>query len=158
MKVNRLTKKYKWADAPVQTAFPVSKAGYPYIYVSAFVTIIIALTGLPVFSVLGVITTLFICFFFRDPDRIIPDQTEVVISPADGRIVKAGTVASNPFTGDPAVYVGIFMSLFNVHVNRVHSSSSRNRQTSKKLVVGLIYVCIKSSKSKCAAGSEQKSC
>jgi phosphatidylserine decarboxylase len=53
--------------------------------------------------------------FFRDPDRNIPAEPEAVVSPADGRVVQ---VAEESFQGRPLRRVSIFMSPFDVHVNR----------------------------------------
>lgn len=55
--------------------------------------------------------------FFRDPERRIPDGARLILSPADGRIV-AITEREDDFVG-PARQVSIFMSVFNVHVNRI---------------------------------------
>lgn len=58
---------------------------------------------------------LFILNFFRDPERMIPADPGMVVSPADGRIVQ---VAEEIFEGRPVRRVSIFMSPFDVHVNR----------------------------------------
>jgi len=110
---------YFWADKPKQTAFPIAGPGYPYIFASAFVTVILALIGIGWAAVLGIIATFFICYFFRDPDRVTPHDENAIISPADGRIVHVGLANSNPFVAGACVKVGIFMSVFNVHVNRI---------------------------------------
>lgn len=111
--------KFFRADPQSQTAFPIAKAGWPFICASAFVTFVLALTGLAALSLIGIVVTLFICNFFRDPDRLTPDTKNAVISPADGRIVFTGVVENNPFIDGPCLKIGIFMNIFNVHVNRV---------------------------------------
>jgi phosphatidylserine decarboxylase len=111
-----------WADTPKKTAFPIAGPGYPYIYASVFVTVIFALIGIAWLAVLGIITTFFICYFFRDPDRITPAVEGAIISPADGRVVYTGVVNSNPFIPGSCLKIGIFMSIFNVHVNRIPQS------------------------------------
>jgi phosphatidylserine decarboxylase len=60
----------------------------------------------------------FLLAFFRDPERTPPDGEESVISPADGRVADVEELSEGEFLGAEAVRVGIFMSLFNVHVNR----------------------------------------
>ena len=110
---------YEWSDRPSLTAFPVSKAGLPYIYVSAFATAVVALLGLKVPAVILLLVTLFICFFFRDPDRVIPTREGAVVSPADGRVITAARIEKSPFFDQPCFKISIFMSIFNVHVNRV---------------------------------------
>lgn len=111
--------KFLRAEPQSQTAFPIAKAGWPYIFASAFVTFVLAMTGLIYPALIGIIVTLFICNFFRDPDRLTPDQSDAVVSPADGRIVFTGVVNENPFIDGPCLKIGIFMNIFNVHVNRI---------------------------------------
>ncbi len=111
--------KFFRADPQNQTAFPIAKAGWPIIFASAFVTFVLAMTG-PVYpALIGILITLFICNFFRDPDRLTPDKKDAVICPADGRIVFTGVVNENPFIDGPCLKIGIFMNIFNVHVNRI---------------------------------------
>jgi phosphatidylserine decarboxylase len=61
---------------------------------------------------------LFVISFFRDPNRVIPADADALLSPADGTVTDAGEVADGDFPGGRAFRVGIFLSLFNVHVNR----------------------------------------
>lgn len=56
--------------------------------------------------------------FFRDPERTPPEGDDLVVSPADGRVVDIEEVPGAEFLDADAVRVGIFMSVFNVHVNR----------------------------------------
>jgi phosphatidylserine decarboxylase len=58
-----------------------------------------------------------ICFF-RDPDRTISADPRDIVSPADGKVVDIEAVNEPQFLGGPATRVGIFMSVFNVHVQR----------------------------------------
>ena len=106
-------------DPPSQTAFPLAKAGYAFVYAAAFATAVFALLGMKVAALTGLVTTLCICGFFRDPDRVIPTGDGVVVSPADGKVVSVGRVENSPFYEGPCTKIGIFMSVFNVHVNRV---------------------------------------
>jgi phosphatidylserine decarboxylase len=59
-----------------------------------------------------------IVWFFRDPPRRVPTDTGLVVSPADGLIVAIEEIAHDEFIGGPAVQIGIFLSIFNVHINR----------------------------------------
>jgi phosphatidylserine decarboxylase len=83
------------------------------------VTAVFALLGLPALalSLLGV--TSFVCFFFRDPERLIPEEKGAVVSPADGKILGVGIVQEGEFAAEKMLKVSIFMSVFNVHVNRI---------------------------------------
>lgn len=120
-------KKYTWADPPSRTAFPVAKAGYPFIFAFGFITIVLALTGLTVLTIGFLVLTVFTCWFFRDPDRVIPDANGLVVSPADGKVIIAETVTVNPLGNDPCMKISIFMSVFNVHVNRIPCDSTVTR-------------------------------
>ena len=108
-----------WSDPPSQTAFPVAKAGYPFIFASAFATAVFALLGVGFLAVLGLLATGFICYFFRDPDRLIPHGEGLVVSPADGKVIKVEPVDQTPYFEGACTRISVFMSVFNVHVNRV---------------------------------------
>ncbi len=72
----------------------------------------------------------FFIWFFRDPARSIPRGPGLVVSPADGKVVALDRIEYDPFVGGPAVVIGIFLSVFNVHINR---------SPAKCRVVGLTY-------------------
>lgn len=59
-----------------------------------------------------------ILWFFRDPERHVPADADVLVSPADGTITDVGEVAEPDFPGGRAFRIGMFLSIFNVHVNR----------------------------------------
>jgi phosphatidylserine decarboxylase len=107
------------SDIPSQTAFPLARAGYPFIFACAFTTVVFALLGLVLLSLIGLVATFFICYFFRDPDRVIPNDAGCVVSPADGKIISAGLVDNSHFIEGSCMKISIFMSIFNVHVNRI---------------------------------------
>ena len=111
--------KYSRSDPPSQTAFPVASAGYPFILVAAFTTAILALLGLTTLALIGLVVTFCICGFFRDPDRIIPDEKGIIVSPADGKVILTDLTDDTPFFSGQTMKISIFMSVFNVHVNRV---------------------------------------
>jgi len=75
-------------------------------------------------GVLFAIATLFTVYFFRDPERVIQAEPDMLMAPADGRVVKIDTLATYPFVGDRAIQVSIFLSVFNVHVNRVPTAGT----------------------------------
>ena len=56
--------------------------------------------------------------FFRDPEREIPVDQDVMVSPADGTVSDISELPHDELLGGPAVRVGIFLSVFNVHINR----------------------------------------
>jgi phosphatidylserine decarboxylase len=57
----------------------------------------------------------FLLFFFRDPERVVPTTTGAIVSPADGRVL---AVEETTWEGEPRTKVSIFLSVFDVHVNR----------------------------------------
>jgi len=111
--------KYKRTERPSQAAFPIAKEGLPFIGVAAFATAVFALLGIAVMALFGLLATLFICYFFRDPDRVIPDVADGIVSPADGKVIKVENLNSSRFTDGRCRKISIFMSIFNVHVNRI---------------------------------------
>ena len=69
------------------------------------------------------IVLLFTLCFFRDPQRTIPDKERIILAPADGKILLVQP-QDNSFTGHSSTLVSIFMSPFNVHVNRIPLSGT----------------------------------
>ncbi len=112
-------KKFIWPESPVQKAFPVAKDGYCIIFAAVFTTLVFALLNLVFPALLFLALTFFICFFFRDPDRLVPTADNAIVSPADGKVVSAENLAVNRFFEEPCLKISVFMSLFNVHVNRI---------------------------------------
>jgi phosphatidylserine decarboxylase len=62
---------------------------------------------------------LFVVWFFRDPERVIPDDPAALLSPADGTVTHVEEVDEPDFPGGRTLRISIFLSVFNVHVNRV---------------------------------------
>jgi phosphatidylserine decarboxylase len=114
-----IMKDYKRPDKDNHSAFFIAKPGYYFIIASVFVTVAFALIGVASFAVAGLAVTVFICCFFRDPDRVVPPEDGAVVSPADGRVIIAGPVDESPFFEGESIKISIFMSVFNVHVNRI---------------------------------------
>jgi phosphatidylserine decarboxylase len=67
--------------------------------------------GMPLTAIFLLLLSAFVAFFFRNPRRTIPEDPKVIVSPADGRIVKLERVGN-------VTKLSIFLSIFNVHVNR----------------------------------------
>ena len=70
--------------------------------------------------------------FFRNPYRQVPSDTNLLLSPADGKITDIETVEENGFIGGQAVRIGIFLSIFNVHINRMPCNAKVETITYKK--------------------------
>jgi len=70
-------------------------------------------------SILSVLLFLFTLYFFRDPERTTPKLDNVIVSPADGKVLLVKKIESNNFVEGEAWQVSVFMSPLNVHVNRI---------------------------------------
>ena len=72
------------------------------------------------------------CPLFRDPERTLPAEQHALVSPADGTVSDVTEIAHDELLGGPAVRVGIFLSVFNVHVNRSPCDGKVLKVTYKK--------------------------
>jgi phosphatidylserine decarboxylase len=102
----------------------IAVEGYPFIAGSAILTIILAVLALKLSSValvalaaVAMLLLLFILSFFRNPERTPRGDSNSVIAPADGKVIVVEQVSETPL-GCEAIKISIFMSVFNVHVNR----------------------------------------
>ncbi|MGD9331363.1 MAG: phosphatidylserine decarboxylase family protein [Desulfobacterales bacterium] len=111
--------RYVWAEPPSQTAFPIARPGLPFIGAASFITAVFALLGMQWPALAGLVATLCICAFFRDPDRVIPADEGAVVAPADGKVIVCRKVASSDYYDGECLQISIFMTVFNVHVNRM---------------------------------------
>jgi phosphatidylserine decarboxylase len=89
--------------------------GYYYALALVGVAILMGWLAGPVWAVPACLLALFFLWFFRDPERTIPDSPGAVVSPADGKVT---TITSVLTEGVPQTRVSIFLSVFDVHVNR----------------------------------------
>ncbi|MEK6195490.1 MAG: phosphatidylserine decarboxylase, partial [Deltaproteobacteria bacterium] len=98
---------YKKVESASPYAFPIAKAGLSFVGIAAFATAVFALLGLAFLALTGLAATFFICYFFRDPDRLVPDRDGVVVSPADGKVIKVETVEKGRFYNEERLKVSI---------------------------------------------------
>ncbi|HYK49745.1 MAG TPA: phosphatidylserine decarboxylase [Terriglobales bacterium] len=89
--------------------------GYYYALALAGVAVLMGWLAGPVWAVPVFLLALFFLWFFRDPERTIPDSPGAVVSPADGKVT---TISSVLTEGVPQTRISIFLSVFDVHVNR----------------------------------------
>lgn len=96
----------------------IDRAGYPFIGGTAALAIAAALTVGAAGAVPLFILAAFFLYFFRDPDRVSPQDPTLVLSPADGRVLVAGP--GDPAAAPPGEWkqISIFLSPMDVHVNR----------------------------------------
>ena len=97
---------------------PIAKDGYIFIIPLFIITILMLLLALNLAAVFFGLAFLFVTSFFRDPERHIPNEPNVIVSPADGKITEIVT-EKEPISGQSCTRITIFLSVFNVHVNRV---------------------------------------
>lgn len=101
-----------------ENRWPLAKEGLPFLIPSLLLTLVMVSLEWKVLSAFFALLTLFIAFFFRNPKREIPDLQNVILAPADGRIVHVGEAQEGRFLKGPALKISIFMSIFDVHLNR----------------------------------------
>lgn len=104
---------------------PFAREGYPFIVFSAGLTFILVLSSwklaslvLAVPAAIAFLLTLFVLYFFRNPERTPSADSKDVVAPADGTVIVCERVSETPL-GVESLKISIFMSVFNVHVNRV---------------------------------------
>lgn len=97
--------------------FPIRKESIPYVIFLAILAAALYYFN-PVVSIIPVILLLFVLYFFRDPERAVDMDESVLVSPADGTVMEVTEIEDSEFIGGKAKKVSIFLSLFNVHVNR----------------------------------------
>jgi phosphatidylserine decarboxylase len=100
----------------------VSKEGKIFVYPLFIATAISAFTylnyGISIYFLLGLGVIFFFCLnFFRDPKRLVPKGDNQIVSPADGKIIRIERIDDDEF-GDSQL-ISIFLSIFNVHANRM---------------------------------------
>ena len=96
----------------------IAPEGYPFIGISSAVTLLGWFVS-PWIAVLFFALTLFVIYFFRNPKRVIPTDSAVVLSPADGKIIELADMREERFLKAEARKISIFMSPMDPHVNRV---------------------------------------
>jgi|SRR5579863_798060 len=89
--------------------------GYYYALALAAAALLVGWFARPVWALIPVLLALFFLWFFRDPERAIPDAPGAVVSPGDGKVTEISTVTEG---GEKRARISIFLSVFDVHVNR----------------------------------------
>jgi phosphatidylserine decarboxylase len=108
---------YSWRDRLWVTRWGLAELilmGAPL----AVLTILLASYRLWYVAIAPAVVLVWLISFFRDPKREVPQGEGLVVSPADGTIAEVTELEFDEYVGGPAVKVGIFLSIFNVHLNR----------------------------------------
>jgi phosphatidylserine decarboxylase len=107
-------------DAILSVLAPIHWDGHKFIAIGAIATLLLFWIWDPL-GWIGVVVTAYVAYFFRDPERATPVREDLVIAPADGRIVSVRLKAPPPELGLPALpmtCISIFLSVLDVHINR----------------------------------------
>jgi len=111
---------------------------YPTVVFAAMIIFLLAAAVfLPLWAVIAAEAILgafliWALMFFRDPERRCPADIDLLLAPADGRITDVETIEEGSFIGEPALKIGIFMNIFNVHINRAPCNVRIEKITYKK--------------------------
>lgn len=104
----------------------MSKEGYGTIVAMAFATLVLTSGAivtphfmLNILAVVSFLLTILVVYFFRDPDREPPQGENLILSPADGKVVEIVDEVEKDFFNEATTRISIFLSVFDVHVNRV---------------------------------------
>lgn len=108
--------KSKW---PARAVLPIAVPGLKFVILAILITGVLFYFGWMLSAGIFVGVTLFVCWFFRDPDRVVPADKNALISPADGRVIIIDRLAQTEYLPSTCQKVSIFMNVFNVHVNRI---------------------------------------
>ncbi len=97
---------------------PVAREGVPFLGISALAAIVLALLQLQWWALAALALTTFILYFFRDPERIVPHEPGLIVSPADGKVIEVVKEDDPYFNQCGTIRVSVFMNVFDCHVNR----------------------------------------
>ena len=94
-----------------------AREGWPFIIGTVVIAALVNILAGWIWAIPFWLIAFFVLQFFRDPPRVVPQKTNAVLSPADGRIVAVESV-QDPYLKRDAIKVSVFMNVFNVHSNR----------------------------------------
>ena len=107
-------------DTIRKTLVPIHREGHKFIVAFFAVSLILGFLWMPLFWV-GLVLTLWCAYFFRDPERSVPQDDDLAISPADGTVsLVSMTIPPEELalSSEPMLKISIFMNVFNGHINR----------------------------------------
>jgi len=98
---------------------PIAKEGFIFIIPLAFLAAVFYSLGYIWLAGLFEGLFIFCVWFFRDPERTIPVEPKIIVSPADGKVVEIVKESDKLLPNDNYIRISIFLNVFNVHVNRI---------------------------------------
>ena len=99
---------------------PIHTEGYKFLVIAVFITIVLMVFS-SFFGTIGLLLTVWVYYFFRDPERVIIEDDDYLVSPADGEVIKVEEVDGPKEVGlenKKFKKISIFMNVFDCHVNR----------------------------------------
>lgn len=115
-----MSDRHSLIDTITDSIVPVHSDGYKFLAIGAGVCLLLFLVWPPLAWV-AVLITAWIAYFFRDPPRVTPLRDGLIIAPGDGRVSHVEVVrppAELGFGDEPRLRISIFLSVFDVHINR----------------------------------------
>jgi phosphatidylserine decarboxylase len=100
----------------------LDSAALPFVGGALVLALLSGMTGFAPLAALFVVLGGFFLFFFRDPERRVPDGDHLVVSPADGRVLVAGPALADSAPPGAWQQISVFLSPMDVHVNRIPAS------------------------------------
>lgn len=97
----------------------VAREGIPFILIALAIAALVFVFAGVIAGAVSLLLPAFVTNFFRDPEREPPSGEDLVVSPADGKVLSIAEVDENRFLNRRMKRVCVFMNVFNVHVNRV---------------------------------------
>lgn len=98
---------------------PIAIEGLPFAIPLLILSVALWVFGMRYPACFFTILTIFVLWFFRNPERVAPQDLSAVISPADGKVIVAEEINEDRYLKKKALKISVFMNVFNVHVNRV---------------------------------------
>lgn len=119
-------------DTILSVFTPIHRDGHKFAFIAGIVTLALFLVGASSLGWIAGLTTVFVAYFFRDPDRATPVRDGLVIAPADGKIIAIGQRRPPKelgFSEEPMTCISIFLSVFDVHIIRAPVAGTIIRKT-----------------------------
>lgn len=104
----------------INNKLPVALEGIPFILIGIVLTSMLFILNWKLLAIPMAVATLFIIYFFRDPERTYVDHEKAIFTPADGTVLSIENLHNGDYrVKDKAIKISIFMSIFDAHINRV---------------------------------------
>jgi phosphatidylserine decarboxylase len=116
----------------LSTFTPIHRDGHKFVAIAGLATIALLVIGVPPLGWIAGLITVFVAYFFRDPDRATPIREGLVIAPADGRVIAISQKRPPKelgFSEEPMTCISIFLSVFDVHIIRAAVTGTILRKT-----------------------------